>query len=263
MSPESGFDPVQAGDGAPPLVAEGLRKTYRGADRPALAGVDLSVEKGEIFGLLGPNGAGKTTAISIMSSLMRPDRGRVAICGIDVFGQPRRARRRFGLVPQEIALYEGLTVRENLIYFGRLCGLKGQGLKDRVSACLDLAGLSEKADHRIATFSGGMKRRANLVAGIIHTPRLVFLDEPTVGIDAQSRQMILDRLSELSREGMSMIYTTHYMEEAEALCTRVAVIDEGRIIARGKPADLIGAREGCKNLGDLFIRLTGKRLRDG
>lgn len=263
MRPEAGTGPIERNDGTPPLVAEGLRKIYRGADRPALVGVDLTIEKGEIFGLLGPNGAGKTTAISIMSSLMRPDRGRVAICGIDVFGHSRRARQRFGLVPQEIALYEGLTARENLRYFGRLYGLKGQGLKDRVSACLDLAGLSEKADHRVATFSGGMKRRANLVAGIIHTPRLVFLDEPTVGIDAQSRQMILDRLWDLSRDGMSMVYTTHYMEEAESLCARVAIIDEGRIIAQGRPADLIAAQEGCRNLGDLFIRLTGKRLRDG
>ncbi len=248
---------------APPLVVENLAKTYRGGDRPAVDGVSLDVAAGEIVGLLGPNGAGKTTAISMMSSLMRPDRGRVAICGIDAFAQPRRVRQRFGLVPQEIALYEGLTGRENLRYFGRLYGLKGQGLADRVSACLDLAGLSEKADHRVATYSGGMKRRANLVAGILHTPQLVFLDEPTVGIDAQSRQMILDRLLDLAREGMSMIYTTHYMEEAESLCARVASIDEGRIIARGRPADLVAAQEGCRNLGDLFIRLTGKRLRDG
>ncbi len=246
-----------------PLEAEGLTKAYRGANRFALVEVDLSVGRGEIVGLLGPNGAGKTTAISIMSTLMKPDRGGVAICGIDALRHPKRARQRFGLVPQEIALYEGLTARENLHYFGRLYGLKGARLEERVAECLDLAGLGNKADDRIATYSGGMKRRANLVAGILHTPQLVFLDEPTVGIDAQSRQMILDRLSDLGREGMSMIYTTHYMEEAESLCTRVAVIDEGQIIARGRPKDLIERQEGCRNLGDLFIRLTGKRLRDG
>ncbi len=262
MSREPRHEPGREGDGPLPLSAEGLTKTYRGADRFALVEVDLSVARGEIFGLLGPNGAGKTTAISIMSTLMRPDRGRVAVCGIDALKHPQRARQRFGLVPQEIALYEGLTARENLLYFGRLYGLTGQRLKDRVSECLDLAGLTGKADDRVATFSGGMKRRANLVAGILHTPQLVFLDEPTVGIDAQSRQMILDRLSDLSREGMSMIYTTHYMEEAERLCSRAAIIDEGQIIARGRPKDLIERQEGCGNLGDVFIRLTGKRLRD-
>lgn len=246
----------------PPLAAEGLTKTYRGAERFALVEVNLSVGPGEIFGLLGPNGAGKTTAISIMSTLMRPDRGNVALCGVDALRHPAKARRLFGLVPQDIALYEGLTVRENLLYFGRLYGLKGQRLKDRVAECLDLTGLTAKADERVAACSGGMKRRANLAAGILHEPKLVFLDEPTVGIDAQSRQMILDRLADLGREGMSMIYTTHYMEEAEALCARVAVIDKGQIIARGKPKDLIARQEGCRNLGDIFIHLTGKRLRD-
>lgn len=245
-----------------PLAVRQLRKTYPGDTAPALRNVDLQVDAGEVLGLLGPNGAGKTTAISIMSTLMRPDSGEVKICGIDIFKRTRRAKSHFGLVPQEIALYPSLTCRENLRFFGRLAGLTGRTLKDRIEECIELVGLAAGAAKRVATFSGGMKRRANIAAGILHNPELLFLDEPTVGIDAQSRHMILEMLAGIARRGTGMIYTTHYMEEAQWLCSRVAIIDQGEIIGQGPPAELIARQPGCSDLGGLFLRLTGKQLRD-
>ena len=244
------------------IIVKGLVKIYQGAPNPALSGLDISVNTGEIFGLLGPNGAGKTTAISIMSTLLQPTSGNVVICGIDAVKHPNRIKRLIGLVPQDIALYANLTVRENLRYFGRICGLKGQVLKDRIAECIEMVGLEKKADQFIFKFSGGMKRRANLAAGILHQPRILFLDEPTVGIDAQSRNMILEKLSLLKENGTTMIYTTHYMDEAEQLCSCVAIVDEGHIIAEGSPTQLINSPPGHAGLKDLFLALTGKRLRD-
>ncbi|MDM8535989.1 ABC transporter ATP-binding protein [Desulfobacterales bacterium HSG17] len=244
------------------LIAENLKKTYSKTGNTALKDFSLNIKESEIFGLLGPNGAGKTTVISIMSSLIQPDRGQVRICGIDVFKHPAKARNCFGLVPQDIALYPDLTARENLMYFGRMYGLMGKKLKTRVMESLELAGLAQKADQRISTYSGGMKRRANLAASILHKPCLIFLDEPTVGIDAQSRNMILEKLVLLRQEGISMVYTTHYMEEAEMLCTQVGIIDEGEIIIKGEPGQLIEKEPDCNNLGDLFLKLTGRKLRD-
>ena len=171
-------------------------------------------------------------------------------------------RSLFGLAPQEIALYPDLSARENLRYFGRLYGLTGRTLNSRIEHCLTLVGLLENADIRIAAYSGGMKRRANLAAAILHAPRLLVLDEPTVGIDAQSRNLILENLRGLRDAGTTILYTTHYMEEAEQLCSRVAVMDRGRIIATGTPAELISQVEGCTNLEGLFLHLTGKQLRD-
>jgi len=250
----------------PPLTtllwAEGLTKTYPHARTPALASFTLSVGPGEIVGLLGPNGAGKTTAISLMTGLLAPDSGSVHICGADLFKFPRKARQCIGLVPQHIALYPSLTAAENLSYFGRMYRINGRELKERVNACLEIVGLSNSAHGRIETFSGGMKRRANLAVALLHQPRLLFLDEPTAGVDPQSRNMILDRLSELSRSGVSMLYTTHYIEEAEKICSRIAVIDEGRTIAQGSPRELTHAHSDCNDLGQLFLRLTGKELRD-
>lgn len=244
------------------LIVKSLVKIYKGSSDTALSGLDISVNAGEIFGLLGPNGAGKTTAISIMSTLLQPTSGSVTICGIDAVKQPKSIKRLIGLVPQDIALYTHLTVRENLSYFGRICGLKGQKLKDRIAECLEMVGLEKKADQLIFTFSGGMKRRANLAAGILHKPRVLFLDEPTVGIDAQSRNMILEKLSLLKENGITMIYTTHYMDEAEQLCNCVAIIDQGHIIAEGSPKQLIDTPPGHAGLKDLFLALTGKSLRD-
>jgi len=244
------------------LAARGLSKTYRGASVPALRCFDISVKSGEIFGLLGPNGAGKTTAISLMSSLAVPDSGTVSVCGLDMSRDPCMVRKLIGLVPQDIALYPTLSARENLMYFGRLHGFSGQHLRESVQESLEMTGLTDRADARICTCSGGMKRRANLAAGILHRPKLIFLDEPTVGIDAQSRSMILEKLLLLREKGTGMIYTTHYMEEAEQICTRVAIMDEGNIITMGKPQELILRHPECRSLGEVFLALTGKQLRD-
>ena len=244
------------------LQVEQLVKVYRGATVPAVNGLSFSVQSGEIFGLLGPNGAGKTTAISIICTLLRQTSGTVMLCSQDTAVNPSGARGLFGLAPQDLALYPSLSARENLSYFGRLYGLTKRPLSDRVDHCLALVGLTENADTRIDSFSGGMKRRANLAAAILHTPRLLVLDEPTVGIDAQSRNMILENLKKLRDAGMTIIYTTHYMEEAEQICDRVAIMDKGSIIATGTPKELIGKVEGCANLEDYFLHLTGKQLRD-
>jgi len=244
------------------LEVTDLVKRYNGAARPALDGLTLTIRPGEILGLLGPNGAGKTTAVSIISTILRPSAGRVAVCGIDLKEKPRLARPLIGLVPQEIALYAELTARENLVFFGRLQGLRGARLKERLASALAAVGLEARAHQKIATFSGGMQRRINLAVGILHAPRLLLLDEPTVGIDPQSRHLILEKLQAIKQEGAAMLYTTHYMEEAQQLCDRVAIMDNGRILCQGPPHDLISARPDCRSLGELFLHLTGRELRD-
>ena len=244
------------------VAARGLVKRYPGAEQPALAGLELEIFAGETFGLLGPNGAGKTTAISILATLLRPSGGSVRLFGLDPGRQCREVRRLIGLVPQEIALYPRLTVAENLAYFGRLHGLGGAGLKTQVSDCLAMVGLEAQGGRLVEACSGGMKRRANLAAGLLHRPRLLFLDEPTVGIDAQSRHVIFENLARLKAEGMTLLYTTHYMEEARQLCDRIAIVDAGRVVALGAPAELLAAQPDCRDLEELFLRLTGRHLRD-
>jgi ABC-2 type transport system ATP-binding protein len=259
--PAAGNAPTAAAP-AEVVRVRGLVKVYRGSDAPALDGLDFTVLEGEVFGLLGPNGAGKTTVLSILCTLLRPTAGEATLCSVDTARFPARARRLFGLAPQDIALYPSLTARENLRYFGSLYGLAGRGLRRRIDECLSLVGLGESGDTRIDAFSGGMKRRANLAAAILHSPRVLFLDEPTVGIDAQSRGMILGNLAALRDAGTTIVYTTHYMEEAESLCTRVAVMDRGRILAEGPPRALVSGMDGCSNLEEAFLRLTGRHLRD-
>ncbi len=244
------------------LSAVDLVKVYPSAVRPALDKLSLRVKRGSIFGLLGPNGAGKTTLISILCTLLRPTAGSAAVFGQDVVRQAGSVRRTIGLVPQDIALYPTLTARENLRYFARIQRLPGRDIEARVDKCLATVGLLDQADRRVASFSGGMKRRANLAAGILHQPELLFLDEPTVGIDAQSRNLILDRLAELNQAGMTLIYTTHYMEEVEQLCDDIAIVDSGKVIARGAPRALLAEQDTCQNLEELFLVLTGKQLRD-
>jgi ABC-2 type transport system ATP-binding protein len=243
------------------LDARQLVKVYRNSSRPALNGLTVSIREGEVFGLLGPNGAGKTTAISIMNTLLKPTSGSLTICGIDVLKYPAQVRGLIGYVPQEIALYQNLTVRENLQFFGRIYGLRGKELEMRISEFLELVGLEQSTGQRIFACSGGMRRRANLAAGILHKPKLLFLDEPTVGIDPQSRNLILERLSAM-KEKTTMVFTTHYMEEAESLCSYLAIMDAGQIIAEGAPEELIGRSPGYTNLEALFLALTGKQLRD-
>lgn len=244
------------------IVIEDVSKRYAETDPPALDGLDLQIRKGEIFGLLGPNGAGKTTTISILSTLLTPTSGRVMIRDIDSTRFPKKARHYIGLVPQEVALYPELTAQENLSFFGKLQGMDGKVLREGIQSALESVGLASHAQRNVATFSGGMKRRANLAVGILHQPPVLLLDEPTVGIDAQSRQLIMEKLKDLKHNGATMVYTTHYMEEAQSLCDRVAVIDKGRVMAMGTPKQLMDDYPQCRNLGELFLELTGKDLRD-
>jgi ABC-2 type transport system ATP-binding protein len=213
-----------------------LFKSY--GDTQAVAGLSFDVAEGEIFGLLGPNGAGKTTTISIIAGLVNPDSGTVRVGGLDIHKDGRRVRGMLGVVPQEIALYEELTGRENLHFWGGLYGLKGRALRADAERVLDLVGLKDRADDRVREYSGGMKRRLNLSAGLIHKPRVILLDEPTLGIDPQARINILDIVRDGVSEGMTAIYTTHYLEEAEKLCDRIAIVDHGKILAGGTLAEL-------------------------
>ena len=213
-----------------PLVAiNGLVKKY--GERVAVRDVSFSIEEGEIFGLLGPNGAEKTTTLSILSTLLIPDQGKVTISDYDLVREAKQIKRLIGSVPQELALYPTLSAWDNLVFFGRIYGLHGTELKGRVTTVLALVGLSDRAADAVQTFSGGMKRRLNIAAGLIHKPRILFLDEPTVGVDPQSRNFIFEHVERLNEEGMTIVYTTHYMEEAERLCNRVAIMDQGRILA--------------------------------
>lgn len=248
--------------GTAAIQVTGLVKRYHGGDEATVNGLDLEVCEGEIFGLLGPNGAGKTTTLSIICGLMKATSGSVRVLGVDVIRHAARIKHLLGFVPQDIALYQTLTGRENLEFFGRMHGLHGAVLRGRVDELLTVVGLEKSADRRVATYSGGMKRRANLAAGIIHQPRLLVLDEPTVGIDAQSRGLIFENLHALSGARTTMIYATHYMEEAQKLCTRVAIMDSGRVLIQGPPGQLVAERPGCRNLEELFLELTGRNLRD-
>ncbi len=244
------------------LATKNLHKVYPHADNPAVIDLSLNVTRGTIFGLLGPNGAGKTTAISILCTLLQPTSGTATILGLDVVKQAEAVRHKIGLVPQDIALYHSLTARENLRYFARMLRIPKKDIAVKIDESLALVGLLDCADQRIETYSGGMKRRANLAVGILHQPEILFLDEPTVGIDAQSRNLILERLEELNRRGMTIIYTTHYMEEAQQICNEVAIVDMGKVIATGDPTKLVATADNCKNLEELFLALTGKQLRD-
>jgi ABC-2 type transport system ATP-binding protein len=236
-----------------------LEKSYSNIE--ALRGLSLTLKQGEIFGLLGPNGAGKTTLISILAGLVMPTRGEGLIEKKSIFRQTGDVKKIIGLVPQELSLYASLTGKENLNFFGRMYGVKRKALRERVSSLLDLAGLNDKRDDLVRTYSGGMKRRLNLACGLVHSPTYVLLDEPTVGVDPQSREHIFHNIRRLKEEGISILYTTHYIEEAEKLCDRVAIMDEGRIMAIGSTNDLF-ADHGCPDLETLFLKLTGKGLRD-
>ena len=204
----------------------------------AVGGVSFEIDEGSIFGLLGPNGAGKTTTISMLSCLIAPDSGDVLVDGHSVLTDSHGVRRVLGIVPQEIALYPTLTAMENLQFWGKMYGLAGKHLAEAVDYGLKMAGLEDRAKSRVETFSGGMKRRINIAAGILHRPRVLLMDEPTVGIDPQSRNHILDTVRELNREGMTVLYTSHYMEEVEALCDRVAIVDHGKLITVGSLEEL-------------------------
>jgi len=221
------------------LEANGLIKKF--GDIVAVNDASFSMEEGEVFGLLGPNGAGKSTTISMLTCLYPPNEGEMRIFEYDVVNDATKVKQMIGVVPQDIALYPTLSARDNLRFFGEMYGLKGRDLKERVETVIDYVAMAERAKDAIKTYSGGMKRRINLAAGLIHGPKLLFLDEPTVGVDPQSRNHIFESVERLNKEqGMAILYTTHYMEEAERLCHRVGIIDRGRIIALDTPKNLIG-----------------------
>lgn len=218
------------------LEVRNLVKKY--GEKLAVDDISFDIREGEIFSLLGPNGAGKTTTISILSTLFSPSAGDASILGYSVTKNPMEVKRLIGVVPQEIALYDGMTALENLNFWGEMYGLSGGALKTRVKELLEQIGLADRAKERIKTYSGGMKRRVNIAVGLMHKPRLLFMDEPTVGIDPQSRRAILDSVKALNKEGMTILYTTHYMEEAQELSDRVGIIDHGKLIALGTQSEL-------------------------
>lgn len=220
------------------LTCAGLERSF-GALR-AVQGVSFEVSTGETYGLLGPNGAGKTTTISMVAGLLEPDAGSVHVAGLPMGPRHHLAKRAIGLVPQELAIYPDLTGRENLEFFARLYRMDAESRRTRVDEVLEVIGLTDRAGDRTGTYSGGMQRRLNIGIGLLHRPTLLILDEPTVGVDPQSRNAILTSVEALAGEGMSVVYTTHYMEEAERLCDRIAIIDEGRIVAEGARRELVG-----------------------
>ncbi len=239
-----------------------LSKKYRAAEDFSVDALTLRIPRGEIFGLLGPNGAGKTTLISMLCGLIRPSSGDFTIHGWSYRSQGQKIRENIGVVPQEYALYPSLTARENLLYFGSMYGMKGRELEEKVEEHLEHLGLLKYADKKIETYSGGMKRRVNLLAGLLHSPVVLFLDEPTVGVDIQSKNVIIDFLKAYNAEGNTLIYTSHHLSEAQDFCTRVAIMDHGRVLTEGTPAELIKGVQGARSLEDVFISLVGKELRD-
>jgi len=244
------------------LEARDLHKSFN--EHKAVNGVSFTIGKGEIFGLLGPNGAGKTTTIRMLSTVLEPDSGDALIGAYSIRKNADDVRNLIGVCPQDLALYADLSAMDNLVFFGRMAGLNGQEAKEQALQNLVLMGLDERAKGKIAKFSGGMKRRINLAIALMGHPQLLFLDEPTVGIDPQSRNNIYETIEGLRDKGMTVLYTTHYMEEADRLCNRVAIMDGGQIIAMDTPYQLksrIGSPENV-TLEDVFLKLTGRSLRD-
>lgn len=243
------------------LACRDLRKRF--GDRHAVDGVSFSVHAGEVYGLVGPNGAGKTTTIRMVCGILSPDSGAVLVEGQSVTGpRSRRARASLGYVPQGLALFPDLTLLENLRFWTRLYGMSRRESRKRMAGVLELTGLTARAGDRVAECSGGMQRRLNMAVALLHRPRLLVLDEPTVGVDPQSRRALLDTLGHLRDQGTAVLYTSHYMEEVERLCDRVGVLDGGRLVTEGPPGDLLAVHAGTDDLEALFLELTGTGLRD-
>jgi ABC-2 type transport system ATP-binding protein len=241
-----------------------LRKAF--GPLVAVDDVSFNLEPGRLLGLLGPNGAGKTTTVSMIAGLITPERGEILIEGVRLTGDTDPKKRRIGFVPQDLALYEELSARANLQFFGALYSLRGKALDRAIAAALELVGLADRERDRVKTYSGGMKRRLNLAAGLLHDPDVLLLDEPTVGVDPQSRNAIFDNLEELKRRGKALLYTTHYMEEIERLADTIVVMDHGRVIANDTLTGLLSsvpaAAGAPASLESVFLTLTGRSLRD-
>ncbi len=242
------------------IVIDNLTKRYE--DVTAVDGLSLEVEKGELFGLLGPNGAGKTTTINVLCGLLEPTSGSASVGGHDVRKEPKKVKELIGVSPQETVVFSYLTGRENVELFGNLHTMPKEKLKKSVDELLRKMGLFEDARRRVGKYSGGMKRRVNLIMALVNDPEIVFLDEPTAGMDPQSRRAVWDFIRELKKRNKTVILTTHYMEEAEELCDRVGIIDYGKLIALGTPKQLKG-KFNAKNLEEVFIQLTGRGIREG
>jgi ABC-2 type transport system ATP-binding protein len=250
---------LPARTGKPALAVRGLRKSYGSA--VAVDGISLDVDEGETLGLLGPNGAGKTTLMHLLAGALRADSGELVIAGVsNPYGAD--ARRSIGLAPQAIALYLELTAEENLRFFGRIYGLSGALLRERVERALLVAELVDRRAHRVSTMSGGMQRRLNLAVATVHAPRILLCDEPTVGVDPQSRVHLLRTMADLASSGRTIVLSTHYIEEAERLCDRVAIVDRGRVVAVDTVARLVSAHGRGEGLEAAFLALTGRTLRE-
>ena len=244
------------------LKCQNLNKSYDGKKTYVIKDLNLTIEKGEIFGLLGPNGAGKTTLISMMCGLLKPTSGKISLNNLNFQSNPTEIQKKMGVVPQEYALYPTLTAFENLEFFGSLYNLKGVDLKNRIESGLKKVNLMDYRNRPIKDFSGGMKRRINLLTGILHNPEILFLDEPTVGVDIQSREVILSILEELNTGGTTIIYTSHHLSEAQNFCTQISIIDKGRILAKGTAEELINSVQPATNLEEVFLELTGNQIRN-
>ncbi|WP_370042918.1 ABC transporter ATP-binding protein [Lysinibacillus sp. RC79] len=219
------------------LEIKNLTKSFTNVN--IISDLTLNIKRGEVYGLIGPNGAGKTTLISIICGLIKPTKGSITFDGENILGDNAKLKKLLGIVPQDIALYSALSAKDNLLFWGRMYNLSGEELKERVAECLKLVGLDDRANEKISTFSGGMKRRINIAAAILHEPELLIMDEPTVGIDPQSRNHILETIKQLNSNGMTVIYTSHYMEEVEYLCDRIGIIDHGKLIVQGTIKEVI------------------------
>ena len=243
------------------IEIKGLYKIYKGNSNPSVDNLSLSIKKGEVFGLLGPNGAGKTTTLNILCGLRSLDCGSATISGYSVKDEMKKIKPFIGVVPQDIALYPTLTAYENLKIFGGIYQLGKKELNERIDELLNVFGLEKNKNRILGKYSGGMKRRINLIAGILHRPKLLFLDEPTVGVDVQSRHVIIENLKNINKNGTTIIYTSHHLNEAENICTSIALMDDARIICEGTPQQLIAANN-VETLEALFLLKTGKDLRD-
>jgi len=242
------------------IVIDNLIKKFE--DVTAVDGLSLKVEKGELFGLLGPNGAGKTTTINVLCGLLEPTSGSISVASYDVRKELEKVKELIGVCPQETAVFPYLTGRENVELFGNLHTMPKEKLRKNTDELLEKMSLMEDAKRRVGKYSGGMKRRINLIMALVHNPEIAFLDEPTVAMDPQSRHTVWDFIRDLKKQGKTVILTTHYMEEAEELCDRVGIIDHGKLIALGSPEQL-KKKFGAKNLEEVFIQLTGRRIREG